>query len=364
MTVKKTASYIALMLYAPVGMAASVNLYGSVNLSADFYGGAVDADHPYAISSNQSYAGFNGGRAFDRGVALIYQWEAEMDWGSEDGVSHGINEQRDTFIGLSGDWGSVRAGRQQTPLMQLGRRYDLFADTIGDARAAYNQTGFTHPEGARVSSAPWDQRRPGLFAYQSPESENVQTQLMAGTQQTPQPDQPRDVFGFGSGLVVDNWRWDAALEHQRHADQTSTQAWRMGAAVEQGNVLLTGFYQRDRQSLYAYADNTTPVERSQSNVWGVGGVLQTGKQRFKAQFYQSSGPGLEQDDGARLWALGLEQRLSRSTYFYSVLAYMDNQHNNSYYTLGQNAGAGRMAPANSEQGNKHHAFSIGLRHHF
>ncbi len=41
---------------------------------------------------------------------------------------------RNSFIGLSGNFGTTLVGRHDTPLKLVGRKADLFGDQIGDSR--------------------------------------------------------------------------------------------------------------------------------------------------------------------------------------------------------------------------------------
>lgn len=106
---------------------------------------------------------------------MIYQYETGFDAGMNGkAASNGgaLGSQRNTFIGATGTWGTVIAGRHDSPFKVMGRDYDLFGDTIGDSRNIiwfYNQVpkGTVLPNGTTTAattsvSNDWD-LRPGKY---------------------------------------------------------------------------------------------------------------------------------------------------------------------------------------------------------
>jgi len=134
-----TASLIAvsaLIFHASTSIAAEVagdllHVYGRIHLSIDNSDTDGLDDDSYqdgiSFSSNSSRLGFKG-----QYQQVIYQLEQEV---RVDDGSKGTFADRNSFIGLTDDWGSLRAGIHDTPFKSIGSKWGIFADTVGDRRA-------------------------------------------------------------------------------------------------------------------------------------------------------------------------------------------------------------------------------------
>lgn len=131
---------------APAFAATSnVDFYGQFRVSVDHLNNSLG----WGMNDETSRIGLKGAEDLGGGLKAIYQWESGFNAGvSGSGLSTGTSQtgtltggmgagglgaQRDTFVGLSGDFGTVIAGRHDTPYKMAGSA-DLFADTLGDAQ--------------------------------------------------------------------------------------------------------------------------------------------------------------------------------------------------------------------------------------
>jgi predicted porin len=123
-----------------IALADGPTVYGTVNLSLDKAGPTNQLDIDIAnddvdfdgrvrsgweLNTNMSHIGVRGGADLDvANLRGFYQLEYQVD------PSVGGNGllSRDTFIGLEGDFGSVKAGTFSTPTRELSRMVDQFAD--------------------------------------------------------------------------------------------------------------------------------------------------------------------------------------------------------------------------------------------
>ena len=122
---------------APVSTLASTELYGRINLSVDHFDGK-EAGVPagigydgssgsYELNSNKSYFGIRGGADFSSGLRGIYQLEFGVS--ADEGVTgDDLIFTRNSFLGLQSDFGTLKAGRFDTPLRALGASVDQFRD--------------------------------------------------------------------------------------------------------------------------------------------------------------------------------------------------------------------------------------------
>ncbi|MGB5644094.1 MAG: porin, partial [Gammaproteobacteria bacterium] len=106
----------ALSSHSPTSMAAEVagdllHVYGKIHVSIDNSDTDGLNDDSYqdgiSVSSNSSRVGLKG-----QYQQLIYQIEQEV---RIDDSSKGNFADRNSFIGLTGEWGSLRAGIHDTP---------------------------------------------------------------------------------------------------------------------------------------------------------------------------------------------------------------------------------------------------------
>jgi predicted porin len=117
MNKKLVAVAIAGLLAAPLAQAqtANVTLYGRVNLDMEFVNGRkANNTNPniYRVSSNSSRFGLRGTESLGGGLNAIWQ----MENGSVNMTNGGGNlGGRDSFIGLSGSWGTFKMGRFLAP---------------------------------------------------------------------------------------------------------------------------------------------------------------------------------------------------------------------------------------------------------
>lgn len=117
---------------APVSAIANTELYGRINLSIDNVDGpeGLGESGSHELTSNKSYFGIRGGADLSAGLRGIYQLEygVLVDEGLIPGADIFIS--RNSFLGLEGGFGTVKAGRFDTPLREIGRNVDQFTDQI------------------------------------------------------------------------------------------------------------------------------------------------------------------------------------------------------------------------------------------
>ncbi|HEY2970260.1 MAG TPA: porin [Casimicrobiaceae bacterium] len=104
---------------------ANVRLYGTLNLDFELVNGKqADGTNPTVnrVSSNSSRFGIRGSEYLGRGQVAIFQIESSINGDTNAGNLGG----RETFVGLQGDWGTLKLGRFLTP-------YDDILPIFGNA---------------------------------------------------------------------------------------------------------------------------------------------------------------------------------------------------------------------------------------
>jgi predicted porin len=122
-----------------------VTLYGHFDLSGDVFNPSVfDQGTKGAISSNGSYFGVRARHNLApygwEGWSVVAQMEAQIDAAAAPTERAALGT-RDTFLGLEGPWGAIKAGKTDTPYKKATANMDPFANTLGDYNSIMGNTG-------------------------------------------------------------------------------------------------------------------------------------------------------------------------------------------------------------------------------
>jgi len=123
---KLLAIAIAAAVTAPVAARADVTVYGQMHYSYDYVMAAEDEGATGV--SRYSRIGFKGAEDLGGGLKGVWQIESQIANNSADGSF----TLRNTFVGLAGDWGTVLAGRHDTPYKISTQKLDFFTDRAAD----------------------------------------------------------------------------------------------------------------------------------------------------------------------------------------------------------------------------------------
>jgi predicted porin len=173
---------------APAGDAkpkGSFAFYGYLDLAADYatkgLSGRTQSDGTIpvgnmgwqaAIGSNSSYVGVRGGHELGTPwLSGLFQLETQVDVSATPGYANanyfgdsrvmGALASRNSFLGLSGPWGAVKAGKSDTPYYLATRRMDPFYGTVGTFTSIMGNSGGDN----RVE---FGYRMPHAIWYESP----------------------------------------------------------------------------------------------------------------------------------------------------------------------------------------------------
>ncbi len=131
---------IAAAISAPAAMAGDVTIYGEAHVATSMYDGDMTTNGNTAdgwdLSSHESYLGFKGSEDLGNGLKAIWQMElqismTDMNGNNTDGDVGNI-PYRNTFVGIASPWGTLLAGRHDTPMMLSTAGLDIFSETIAD----------------------------------------------------------------------------------------------------------------------------------------------------------------------------------------------------------------------------------------
>ena len=122
---KKTLIALALVSL-PVAASAEVILYGNIRGGVEFTREGTSAQlkserNAWGVVDYGSYIGFKGSEDLGGNLKAIWQVEANTSLGGDSFVNN-----RDTFIGLEGGFGTVKVGRVSTPLKRAVDAQDIW----------------------------------------------------------------------------------------------------------------------------------------------------------------------------------------------------------------------------------------------
>src|SRR5665811_1711022 len=119
---------------------ANVNVYGKFDLSYDLVNTGTATNGTAGttvgrVSSNTSRIGLKGSEDIGDGLSAIWQVESQLYVGDATVATLGT---RNTYAGFKGDsFGTVLAGRHDTPYRLSTRRLDVFPDGVADNRSIF-----------------------------------------------------------------------------------------------------------------------------------------------------------------------------------------------------------------------------------
>lgn len=335
-----------------------LEIYGRASFSVD----KLDDGDKYNrmnLSSNASRLGFKGSKKIGE-LTGIWQVEQQIElnlaskYDSTDSKTYGTETNRlatrDTFAGLQGGFGTLRAGKFDTPFKVAREPFNLFGDQLGDMR---NLT--------RVGDAKFDERLNNMLEYQTPVMGGFQGKLAysfhSGTSATTTSgvDQNEDATSVSLGYKAGNL--DVTLAYETYGSNTATtgkrDATRAALAYKLTPELrVMGFYQT--------ADSKTGTKDEGADVTGLGlEYMFTPTVALKGQYMNRNAKAANAD--AKMYTVGAEYRYDKALRFYASYASLDND---SAVKLTPWKEGRTAAPSAGTNGKTTSGLSVGMRYDF
>lgn len=348
---KLIALAVAGLMSAPVFAQSNVTIYGIVDMGYKNLGDHVTdgVGNKNAFDSGQysgSRLGFKGTEDLGNGLKALFVLEQGINADLGSSAQGGLTFGRQSFVGLSGGFGTVAMGRQYTPQHVLMSAIDPFGNgTAGEIANIWNPT-----TGGSVVDYPT--RLNNLAAYISP--------------------------SFGGFNVVAAWTW-AATAQESLGNDNDVRVWAIAPTYKNGPILVGLNYHNAR--VISSTDKDTDI-----HVWDLGGSYDFGVVKLAAAIgvddpdagdkvkkamlgvtvpVGPSGKVLASysrarhelnDDEASQWAVGYEHGLSKRTVIYTAFSKINND-NDADIT----ASVGDATNANDGY---QRGFNLGIRHTF
>lgn len=379
---KLIALAIAGLSGAAFAQSSNVTIYGLIDGTFDIINssGATGVARGGAdntrVQSNGSRLGFKGTENLGNGMSAFFQFEsnAKFDAGG------GLDTMRDSFLGLKGNFGTVKMGNFSGPNRDLAGKLDvvIHSDGIGD------NSGILGKLGGRGSV--FDTRYSNSIAYITPDfsgiKATIQYQANEAKSDTSGAKANRSLAELG--LTYDNGPFYLGLAHGKLTEKNETGAgvFNTGADEDVTETRLGGSYKFGAASvraLYARTNAEGSLGDLKQNVWGVGGTYNvTANGKLLAQYYRAAdldgnrtGVADLSDTGAKFWVLGYEHSLSKRTTLIAHYAHLKNDGRVSTvsgaakgYDFGDGSTGIAGTGGSNNDGLKLSGLSLGLSHTF
>ncbi len=313
----------------------SVTLYGVADMAIERVKGATTTTRAASGQQQGSRWGVRGTEDLGGGLKAVFQMEAGLNMSTGALGQGGLGFGRQSYVGLAGDFGAVRLGRQYSPMDDVAslvgtKGYDVLSVVPIIGNGDYN----------RVNSA---------VTYLSPKVANTtfQAQYSFGN-----PDDANPDFGkqFSVNAVHANGPLTLGASLMRVLDGNATldgdqaqNATLLVAAYDFGGFKLTGYYDQE--------DKGTETMK----VYGLQGAMSFGNTTVTAGMAQAknvTGLATAANDDAKIFTLQASHSLSKRTALYSHLTSVSN---------GADSALGFNKPL---AGGSSNGLQVGVRHRF
>lgn len=325
-----------------------LELYGKAHLSLDYSDPDVTGeDSQFSVSNNSSRIGFKGEHDVSDALTLLWQYEQGVVLDSGGGEF----AKRNSFLGMRGGFGELRAGHHDTPSKSTGSSWGLFSDTNGDRRAILGAySGYGNVLNDRADNALLYLNRFSGLELQVMYSASNPSEDVSGGLDDNDSDLGSVSLSYNAGPLtllgaVETWSLDPE-----------------NSAEEVDNIRLGAVYTMERLRFGAIFESTdsdnTVYDRDALGVNAAFGVSDATD--IRAQYLVADDNDFESDSGASQLALGLFTQLDSATQLYAVFSMTDNDDNATY----QGSDGGHGDELATEAGGSPMSISVGAVYKF
>jgi predicted porin len=270
-------------------------LYGKINVSVvNSDSGSTDT---WKLNSNASRIGLKGSSQISEGLSVFYKTEFEVDVDGDGDVF----KQRNIYAGIKGQYGSLLAGKNDTPTKQAQKKIDLFNDSVGDIKKTFAG----------------ENRMSNIIAYTSPKYGNFSASYAI------MPSEADDGGLADSKSYSVNYKKDglyvavASDSNVKDADilrivsQYKLDAWKLGFMYQENDTtnesgyFTSAAYKSDNITYKAqYGNNENDTEGSDKTTLSLGADFKLAKNTKSFVFFTDN----ESSSSTKTFGLGLEHK--------------------------------------------------------
>ena len=287
---KFKAVFISALVLISMSAISAPKVYGKLNIAVNNDGSDGVNEQEIDLVSNASRLGFKGKVDMKNGLTGIYQIEYQVDI-TNDNTKGKTFDQRNSFVGLKGSFGTLKIGTHDTPLKLAQLKADLFNDLKGDIKNVHNGEN-------RIGS---------FFGYDSPTfggGVSIHVGVGKGKDDMPNSGEFGDNVSVSLKYDIDVIKFAIATEQDSIKGNDNT---RLGMMIPAGPVTLGLIYTTTEESNGTYENDAT--------TFSIAGKVADGKGKVKFQYGTSDYKG---KTGLSQTQIGYDHKLFKG---FKILAY-------------------------------------------
>lgn len=312
------------MMCAGASAQSFVKVYGRVNLSLEHQkDGPTDSNQ---MRDNSSRWGLLGEEDLGAGMKAFFQLENGFDASTGAAANAKSSWSRESFVGLSTNYGAIRAGQFTSPLYLASADYVSMHNhdtgTSSDALFAYDIAGATMKN---------------AWSYKTPDFSGLNVELAGNTAE--------DVAGAGGALNL-SVNYDKG---PLHLGGGFGRLKPLAATEESQLFVIRGLYEFGALTVGGYFEYDDIQSKRRTNV-RLAAMYAIGNHEIHGNVGVASDIEGQSNTGARQGTVGYNYNLSKRTKVYSFFTLVQNDDNATYNV--------------SVAGKTYRSLAVGVRHNF
>jgi predicted porin len=321
---------------------AETKLYGHFHMSMDRFDN--DTREEGVMANNSSRFGIKGDEDLGGGLKAIYQVESGI-FNADEGTSGFGNPLRNTFVGFTGAFGTVKLGRHDTAYKDLGRKLDNFNEQVGDMRNFIGNAGA------------YDNRVSNMIRYESPNFSgfNAVVQNTSNTGAECPTTACANTANKDTSLGV-NWSAGPLFLGAAWNEVGNT-----GSNNDTTGMRLAGAYTMNDFTfglLWESLSDIGGTSGADRDAMGLVAAMKMGNNKFKFHWLDADQLDNTANSGGDMWAIGVDHIFSKTTLVYLNYASASNDSAATFGTASGPAGHGDSL-ATAVAGSDNTVFSAG-----
>lgn len=355
-------SLIALAVLAASGAAmaqSSVTLFGVADAGVTYVNGKNNLTSLTSGNQLTSRFGLRGTEDLGGGLKANFWLEAGLNLDNGNGKSGGasgtgLEFKRRSTVGLQGNFGEVRLGRELSAAYVATARYDVF----GSVGLAYSRVwldgGIPADSGAKADAVTTNYRVSNAITYVTPTFSGFKASVNYGFGEV--AGKQSDSRYLGAGLMYDNGPISVGLAAEQlkkgaNSAPGDIDAWSLGGSYDFGVAKLLGGYRHSKAKNF---NNGGTDNKRDGYMLAVTAPVGPGLVKVAYDHYENKLNGTKAK--ADQLGVGYVYSLSKRTSVYGTYAYLKNKDNGKMFSL---SGDTPVKDNGKQQG-----LQVGLTHTF
>lgn len=305
----------------------ALDIYGKAHVSLDSVSGfdpvSTEKASNFGLSSNSSRLGFKGQGAVGS-MTGFYKIESSVSFESGDASTF---VHRAAYAGLKGRAGSFLVGYRDTPYKDVRGMFDVFGDTVGDAR---NVVGSVGNNGNSI----FDVRAQNAIMYTTPKTGGFEANIMYSTSWKGDATRQAGQDNNNGSLTSVNLKYKAgsltvaaAYEQQNNVDAATGDTANKGT----GTRLVAAYDMGTMRIGLIFENLDNDVNKAlKRSAYGANVLFKTGDGKIKLQYVKAGDNDAVSSSGANEVAAGYDYKLDKNSSTYIMYSKVSNETNAQY----------------------------------